>query len=124
MAASLLRISRQMPAAGTPRSRSWRGTGVKLQTARTAPPGVDPFEAGRVGVELVEGGLLPVDPVEVGDEAEEPGMGGVVEEVPVEGALVAPLAPLAQLVAHEQEFLAGLGELVAVEEPEVGVLRM
>ena len=49
-------------------------------------------------------------------------MGCVLEQVPVEAAVVVPLAPLAELVAHEEQLLARLGVLVAVEQPQVGEL--
>ena len=44
------------------------------------------------------------------------------EQVPVEAAVVVPFAPLAELAAHEQQLLAGLGEHVAEQQPQVGEL--
>ncbi len=45
-----------------------------------------------------------------------------LEEVPVDALVVVPLAPLGDLVAHEQEFFAGVAAHVAVQQPEVGEL--
>ena len=45
-----------------------------------------------------------------------------LEQVPVDRLVVLPLAPLGELVAHEEELLAGVAEHVAVEQAEVGEL--
>ena len=43
-----------------------------------------------------------------------------LEQVPVEAFVVRPLAPLGDLVAHEQQLLARVAVHVAVEEPQIG----
>src|SRR5690606_30358102 len=53
--------------------------------------GVDPLEAGWIGVELVERRLLPVETVEVGHQPLDPRVGVGVEEMPVEVGVVVPL---------------------------------
>jgi hypothetical protein len=47
---------------------------------------------------------------------------GVLEQVPVQRALVAPLALLGQLAAHEQQLLAGVRPHVGVQAAQVGEL--
>src|SRR5262245_37567286 len=41
----------------------------------------------------------------------------VVEQVPIETAIVVPLSPLPKLTAHEEQFLAGLRVHIAQQEP-------
>ena len=47
-------------------------------------------------------------------------MGTVLKQVPVQGILVVPLVPLAQLSPHEGELLARVGHHVGVEGPDAG----
>src|SRR5688500_10195159 len=84
--------------------------------------GVDPLEAGGVVVELVQRGLALVEAVEVPHQALDPGVALVLEEMPVEAAVVPPLLPLPQLAAHEEELLARLRVLVAEQQPQAGPL--
>src|SRR5437588_12828377 len=49
-------------------------------------------------------------------------MRSTLEQMPVEARLVVPLAPLAKLPTHEEQFFAGLGIHIAQQESEVGVL--
>jgi hypothetical protein len=44
----------------------------------------------------------------------------VLEHVPVERAGAVPLGALAELGTHEQQLLAGMGEHVGVQQPQVG----
>src|SRR5690606_12113186 len=62
---------------------------------------LDPGETGGLAVELVKRRRVAVEPVEVAHEALQPGMLGLLEQVPVEAAVVAPFALLAELAAHE-----------------------
>jgi hypothetical protein len=39
-------------------------------------------------------------------------MGFVLEQMPIEAAYFGPLAALRQFLAHEEEFLAGVGALI------------
>ena len=42
--------------------------------------------------------------------------------MPVEAASFAPFVALGEFLAHEEEFLAGVGVLIGVEETEIGEL--
>jgi hypothetical protein len=84
--------------------------------------GVNPFETVPVELDLMEGGLSGVKMIEVVDEALDAAMGFVLEEVPVEAAGFAPFAALGEFLAHEEEFLAGVGVLISVEQTEIGEL--
>ena len=69
---------------------------------------VQPFEAGRIGVEGVQRRKLAIEPVQVAHEALHAAMHGIVEQVPVERMVVVPLPLLAELAAHEEQLLAGM----------------
>ena len=56
--------------------------------------GVDPLEAARVVVALPQRGRVLVDAVEVGEALLHAAVVGVVEQPPVEAALLAPLGVL------------------------------
>src|SRR5207248_5973818 len=47
---------------------------------------------------------------------------GIAEQVPVEALIMIPFAPLAELVAHEHQLLAGMAEHVAEERAQRGAL--
>ena len=49
-------------------------------------------------------------------------VGLILKEVPVQGILVMPLVPLAQLRPHEGQFLARMGEHIGVEGTDTGEL--
>ena len=83
---------------------------------------VDPLEPGRREVARVERALGPQEAVEVAHPALELAVRFALKCAPVEPALVVPLSPLAELVAHEQELLPRLAVHVAVEKAEVGEL--
>ena len=84
---------------------------------------VDPLEAGRFEVDLVERRLRPVEAVQVPDEALEPAVvRPLVEEVPVEARVVVPLVRLPELAAHEEKLLAGMPVHEPVESAQVGEL--
>ena len=44
------------------------------------------------------------------------------ECMPINAAIVVPLAPLRDFAAHEDQLLARLGEHVAKQQPQVGIL--
>ncbi len=84
---------------------------------------VDPGEPLRIGVALPEGGGGRVRVVEVADEvayASVVGFGGVrgVEEPPVGAVALGPLRALGELLAHEEQLLAG----VSPHETQVGAV--
>src|SRR5262249_57978251 len=79
---------------------------------------VDPLEAGRLAVARVQGGLGAVGGVQVADPALQAAVRLALEERPVEARLVVPLAPLAELAAHEEELLAGLRPLAAEQRAQ------
>ena len=76
------------------------------------------WKPGGVEVALVQRRLGGVDAVQVLDEPLQPGVQRLVEQVPVEAAVVVPLASLAELAAHEHQLLAGVRVHVAVERAQ------
>ena len=84
--------------------------------------GVNPFETVPVEFDLMEGGLGGIEMVEVGDELLNAAMGIVLEQVPVQAVRFGPFAALGKFLAHEEEFLAGMGILIGVEKTEIGEL--
>ena len=50
----------------------------------------------------------------------QPSMPVVLQQVPVQTAVVAPLLMLSQLAAHEEQLLAGMAPHVSVQQPQVG----
>src|SRR5256884_8088281 len=79
---------------------------------------VDPLEAAFRELELVQRRRAAIEPVEIAHPALHPGVQRILEHVPLETLLVLPLAPLAELPAHEQQLLPGMGPHVAEQEPE------
>ena len=75
--------------------------------------GVDPLES-RVVV-VPHGGLVGVDLVELRHEVLHARVTLLVEQPPVQGVGLVPLLLLAELLAHEQQLLAGVGPLVGVQ---------
>src|SRR6185436_14377241 len=73
------------------------------ERALVAVARVDPLEPRRVEVELVQGAVLAADPVQLGQEAAERARQLLLQEVPVEAAVMVPFPPLTELAAHEQE---------------------
>ena len=84
--------------------------------------GVDPFETVPIELDLMESRLGDVEMVEIGDEALDAAVGIVLEEVPVEAASFAPFVALGEFLAHKEEFFAGVGVLIGIEQTEVGEL--
>src|SRR5690606_10713249 len=80
---------------------------------------VDPLEAVAGKVVLVERGLAAVERVEIPHPALEPRVQRPIEQREVDGALVIPFAPLAELPAHEEQLLAGMEPHVAEERAEI-----
>jgi hypothetical protein len=128
-----------LPAHGTPRRRFARGIGVKLHATSTASRRL--FDQRRYASVLWSASFASIHwkpagsqspswsagsaryvGVQVADPALDAAMRGVVEEMPVEARVVLPLAPLAELAAHEEELLPGLRPLVAEKEAEVRAL--
>src|SRR3989304_3623145 len=66
---------------------------------------VNPLEARRVAVKLVERGRAPVEAVELGHPSLEPRVGGGLQQIPLEAAVGGPLAPLPELAPPEEELL-------------------
>jgi hypothetical protein len=84
--------------------------------------GVNPFKTVPVELDLVEGGFGGVKMIEIRDELLDAAVGLVFEQMPVETVGFAPFVALGKFLAHEEKFLAGMGILIGVEEPEVGEL--
>src|SRR5690606_6631391 len=74
--------------------------------ARLVIVAVDPVEALRIEINVVEGRLVAVDSVQIANETLKAAVQRLVHQVPVERVAMIPLAPLAEFSAHEQEFLA------------------
>ena len=83
---------------------------------------IDPAEALRLEVQLVQGGVLLQRAVEVLHPALDAGEVRLVQQVPLNGRVVAPLQALAQLAAHEQQLLARMHPHITVEQAEVRAL--
>src|SRR5262245_43623310 len=73
-----------------------------------------PFESRILAIELVQSAHRPVKPIEVADQGLNAGVAGVLEKMPIERVVMAPLACLTELAAHEQKLLAGVTEHEAV----------
>ena len=104
----------QRTAVGAP---AHEGHGVACRVVR-----LDPLEATGLRVLRPQRGGVGVDAVQVGDEPLHARVSGVVEESPVELALLGPLVVLGELLAHEQQLLAGVGPLPGQERAHVGQL--
>src|SRR4029077_13840247 len=76
----------------------------------------DPGEALRVAIASVQCRFPDISKVEITQEAPHALVLGVVGQVPVDLAVVAPFPLLRDLAAHEDELLAG----VTPHEPEIG----
>src|SRR6185437_732165 len=68
----------------------------------------DPAKAVRLAIAGVERGRLAIEPVEIADPGLDALMGPVVEQPPGKGLRSVPLARLPELLAHEQQLLAGM----------------
>src|SRR5262245_17261239 len=79
-----------------------------------------PFEPGILAIELVQGRDRAVKPIEIADQCLDAGVLGVLEKMPIERMVMAPLVFLAKLVAHEQELLSGMTEHESVIGAQVG----
>ena len=84
--------------------------------------GVNPFETVPVEIDLMEGGFGGVKMVEIGDEPLDAAVGIPLEQVPIEAAGFGPFVTLGEFLAHEEEFLSGVGVLIGVEEAQIGEL--
>ncbi len=84
--------------------------------------GLDPVEAAPVEVDLVERRRLAVHAVQIAHERLDAGVLTVLEQMPVQRAVVAPLRALRELLAHEEQLLAGMRPHVGVQAAQVGEL--
>jgi hypothetical protein len=75
---------------------------------------VDPLKTFPGEVHLMQRRLLDVQPIECLDVVTQITVRIILEQRPVELPRVIPLVPLANLVAHEEQFLTGMGVHVAV----------
>src|SRR5712691_1881590 len=69
-----------------------------------------PLEPAGIAIELVERRQAPIKAVEIADQTLNAGMLRPLEQVPIERMVMPPFVLLAELAAHEQEFLAGMAE--------------
>src|SRR6266404_3212914 len=84
--------------------------------------GVNPLEAMPVKFDLMEGGLGGIEMIEVSDELLDAAMRVVPEQVPIQAVRFGPFVALGEFLPHEEEFLAGMGVLIGVEETKIGEL--
>ena len=84
----------------------------------------DPLEAFPAVIHLPHGGGLGVEAVQILDVLLQLLVLFVAEEHPVQRFLFVPLDELAELLAHEQQLFARMGEHVAVEGTQVGELGL
>ena len=84
--------------------------------------GHDPAEAFRLAVARMQSRLRLVKTVQVPDKELNPFMQRKLEQMEIEGAIFVPLAPLSELLSHEQKLLAGMRPHEAVIGTKVGKL--
>ena len=97
--------------------------GVFAQEADDAVVGVvkiDPGKTVLVEIRLRQGRFIAVQVVQIAHPLAQTIVVWIFEQMPVETVLEVPFAMLAELTAHEQEFLARVGEHVAEEQSQVG----
>ncbi len=81
---------------------------------------IDPLEARRIEVDLMQGRFAAVDLVHVGHEALQSAVRFPLQQVPLQAGVVVPLVPLANFAPHEQQLLARMAPHVSEQEPQVG----
>ena len=84
--------------------------------------GAQPLEAVPGVVLLPEGGLLEVEDVHGLEEILGLAVGGILEQVPVQGVFIVPLVPLGEFSPHEGELFSRVGHHVGIEGPDPGKL--
>ena len=82
--------------------------------------GDDPFETGRIAIHLMQRRQGAVEPVEIADQRLDAGIFRLIEQMPVERAIMIPFALLAEFAAHEHQLLAGMAEHEAVIGAQIG----
>ena len=83
---------------------------------------VHPFETGRVEVHLVERGARAVEAVQLAHQGLELAVAVEFQQLPAHAGVAVPLLALADLLAHEEQFLAGVGPHIGQEGAHVGKL--
>src|SRR5690625_383720 len=83
---------------------------------------VDPLEPLRRVVELMQRRLLAVETVQITHQKFYATMHLPLQQVPVDGMVMIPLAPLPELPTHKEQFLARMAEHPGIEKPEIGKL--
>ena len=84
--------------------------------------GAQPLEAVPGVVLLPEGGLLEIEGVHGLEEVLGLAVGGILEQVPVQGVFIVPLVPLGEFRPHEGELFPRVGHHVGIEGPDAGEL--
>src|SRR6478752_6777867 len=101
---------------------------ARLRVAALAEPrehavvgvvGDEPFETGRVAVELVQRRRRAVKIVEIANEPLHAEMVLLFEEMPGQAVVVGPFGVLAELAAHEHQLLAGMSEHEAIIRAQI-----
>ena len=61
-----------------------------------------------------------IKPVQIPHQIRKSPMQRELEQIPFNMRFAIPFIPLRHLSAHEEEFLAGIGHQVGIQEPEIG----
>src|SRR6185369_5808979 len=80
---------------------------------------VHPFETGRISIELVQRGLLPINLVQLRHPVLHPLVHRILQHVPFQAHIVRPLPHLTEFAAHEQHLLARLGVHVTEQQAQI-----
>ena len=80
----------------------------------------NPAEALRRHIQLKQRREVPQHPVQIAHQTLHPSVRRLIQVLPVQRALLAPLVPLRKLAAHVQQFLARMAPHVTVVSPQVG----
>ena len=94
----------------------------EAQRAAVGVVAIDPFEAARLAIEPMQRRLAAIERVQVAHPTLHTAMRRELEQVPLDAVIMAPLAPLADVAAHEQQLLPGLHVHVAEQHTQIGEL--
>ena len=83
---------------------------------------IDPVKSTRLVVSLEQRGTCSVDPVEVSHQDSQALVPLILQQRPIQLAIVIPLPDLSELVPHEIHLFAGVCVHIRIVEPQVGKL--
>src|SRR5260221_6190577 len=85
------------------------GAADKGDDAVVAVVAVDPFETGPFEIDFVKRGLLREEAIQIRDKSFDAAVQIVLQEMPVQTVRFRPFTALAEFLAHEKKFFAGMG---------------